>query len=207
MGKDSVWTMPHQLLSDYWQQTGIRRLTGAKCREFLGAEGLVVTSCRILALRAIYRSVLNEYGLEYEGQYYSWLQKFTILWVAIIWQAEKLGLVSGPNDGLYTLEEDGLNWSGVSDIAQDIAPVHLRDMYSREGCLNQPHRLGCTLNNYRLANTDHSDISRHSAKVNDLALSSTSSNGSSFSGLAVVTDMLNRPQSPSRHTAAGRGWS
>jgi hypothetical protein len=52
------------------------------------------------------------------------------------WQAEKLGLVSGPNDGLYTLEEDGLSWSGVSDIAQDTAPVHLRDMYSKEGCLN-----------------------------------------------------------------------
>jgi len=136
MAKDSVWTMSHQLLSDYWQQTGIRRLTGAKCREFLGAEGLIVTSCRKLALRAIYRSILNECGLEYEGQYYSWLQNITILWVAIIWQAEKLGLVSGPNDGLYTLEEDGLNWSGVSDIAQDITLVHLRDMCSKEGCLN-----------------------------------------------------------------------
>src|SRR5438045_8162647 len=69
MGKDSVWTKPHQLLSDNWQQTGIRRLTGAKCREFLGAEGPVVTFCRVLTLRAICRSVLNEHGLEYEGQY------------------------------------------------------------------------------------------------------------------------------------------
>jgi len=71
--------MDNATSSDYWQQTGIRRLTGAKCCEFLGAGGLVVTSCYILTLRAIYQSVLNEYGLEYEGQYYFWLQKFTIL--------------------------------------------------------------------------------------------------------------------------------
>ncbi len=57
-----------------------------------------------------------------------------ILWVAIIRQTEARDLVRGRCDGLYVLEDGGLDWSGISHIAQSIAPSDLRNAYSKYGC-------------------------------------------------------------------------
>lgn len=131
------WAKPRKLLQEFWQQTNERRLSGAKCEEILVAAGLGITTSLKIALRGFYRGILDEHGQVYEGLYHKWLKKLAILWVAIIiQQAEELDLVSGPDDGLYMLEEGGLNWSGISVMARRRAPADFCQLYSKQGCLD-----------------------------------------------------------------------
>lgn len=66
-----------------------------------------------------------------------WLRKLAILWVANITQAKKTGLVSGPHeDTRYALLVDGLDWSGVSRLAQGVAPPELQAQYTKHFCFN-----------------------------------------------------------------------
>lgn len=103
------WAKPRKFLRECWQRTNARGRSRARCEEILVSAGLGVTAGLKTALRGFYRGILVEHGQVYEGQYPKWLKKLAILWVAIIQQAEELDLVSGPDDGLYKLEEGGLN--------------------------------------------------------------------------------------------------
>lgn len=129
-----VWTKPREQLREHWQRTGALTLTQAESNEFLLAAGIGVTSKRRSTIKRIYYAILQEHGHTCQTLYQDCLRRLAILWVAIIRQAEARDLVRGPHDGLYVLEDGGLDWSGISHIAQSIAPSDLRHLYSKHGC-------------------------------------------------------------------------
>ncbi len=57
-----------------------------------------------------------------------------MLWVVIIQQAEATGLVMGPFDGVYKLDEGGLDWGSISRLAQAISPPELRTRFDKRNC-------------------------------------------------------------------------
>ena len=125
------WAKPRKILREFWQQTNEWRLSGAKCEEILVAVGLGITASLKTALRGFYRGILDEHVQVCKGRYHKWLKELAILWVAIIQQAECLGLISGPDDGLYTLEEGGLNWSIICFLARRRALANFCQIYSK----------------------------------------------------------------------------
>ena len=89
------------------------------------------------ALKSIYTVILQDHGHVYQTRflYQRWLTKLAILWVAIIKRVENgsVELVSGPHYDLYILQEHGLDWNCISDLAKNVSPIELHHMYSKAG--------------------------------------------------------------------------
>jgi hypothetical protein len=125
-------TVQRQLL-EHFRTTGHRFLANSVINEILAMEWLPITGN---ALKSIYTIILRDHGRVYLTRYQSWLTKLAILWVAIINQAENgsVELVSGSRDDLYILQEHGLDWNCISDLAKNVAPIELHHMYSKTDC-------------------------------------------------------------------------
>ncbi len=124
-------------LKEYFRKTRAQEIPNLVKSELLTKWGLANNENTRRALRIEYGAILKESGLEYMTIERNWLRKLAILWVAIITQAKKTGLVSGPHeDNRYALLVDGLDWSGVSRLAQGVAPPELQAQYTKHFCFN-----------------------------------------------------------------------
>ncbi|KAF5006985.1 hypothetical protein FDECE_6667 [Fusarium decemcellulare] len=121
-------------LEDCFRDTRRPWISRTTCAVILKEHRLSSCHSSFKALQAFYGDVLNQHGLEYQNLHQRYLLRLSILWVAIIREAEDKGLVSLSSDGkLYSFPITELDWSKVSKRAQHEAPKVLRGNYTVEG--------------------------------------------------------------------------
>ncbi|KAF4944460.1 hypothetical protein FSARC_14671 [Fusarium sarcochroum] len=121
-------------LKEVFHERRLLSLLPADCEPILKENDIQVTRTTINALRELYsNNILREHGLEYLTRYQANQLKKSILFVAIIREAEARGLVY-EDDGIYTVQDNGLDWVNVAEIGQEIAPDGLKDLYTEEDC-------------------------------------------------------------------------
>lgn len=140
----ALWNLSHRAnslsvalkarLLDHFLTTRAEDISGSVRNKLLSECGLPATESSRLAVRQGYAAILKDFGLEYETRHRKWLRTLAILWIAIITQAKRTGLVSNPRDDCYTIQEDGLDWGGVSRLAQSAAPPESKDQYTKNFC-------------------------------------------------------------------------
>ena len=87
-------------------------------------------------LTTMWRSLCEEHDIHPWRLDTSKSLNLSILWVAIKRHAEAAGLIEGTDeDGRIQLREFGLNWKEISNIAESIAPPHLRTAFSPINCI------------------------------------------------------------------------
>lgn len=113
----SYWGQVNYLLAEHWQKTGIPHLSLSDANRILLEVDIDRTPNNKKYLRLLYGSFLETQGQLYQSGWVVGLRVFTVLWVAIIQQAEATGLVTGPFDGVYKLDEGGLDSGSISRLA------------------------------------------------------------------------------------------
>ncbi|KAH6893097.1 hypothetical protein B0T10DRAFT_457210 [Thelonectria olida] len=107
----AIWNMYHMInfeivsappvrgsLQKHFLATCTQALASSVTKETLLASGFPDTPANRNVLRKTYANLLKEHGLTYQFRHQSYMEKLSILWVAIIKQAEHSGLVSGPDE-------------------------------------------------------------------------------------------------------------
>lgn len=103
------WGHADRLLAEHWQKTGILQMSTSHADKILLEVGIDRTQKQRQSLRSLYARYLETQGQRYQTCHMVALKIFLVLWVAIIQRAEATGLVTGPLNGIYKVDEFGLD--------------------------------------------------------------------------------------------------